>query len=35
MWDLAGPGIEPVSSELQDIFLTTESPPVKPQLLYS
>ena len=29
LWDLPGPGIEPVSPALQDRFLTTE-PPGKP-----
>ena len=29
MWDLAGPGLEPMSTALADGFLTTE-PPGKP-----
>ena len=34
MWDLPGPGIEPVSPALAGGFFTTE-PPGKPQLLTS
>ena len=34
MWDLPGPGIEPVSPALAGRFLTTE-PPGKPQPCYS
>ena len=34
MWDLLGPGIEPMSPELADGFFTTE-PPGKPQEILS
>ena len=34
MWDLPGPGIEPVSPALADGFLTT-APPGKPQLCHN
>ena len=33
MWDLSGPGIEPVSSALADGFFTTE-PPGMPQIFF-
>ena len=33
MWDLPGPGIEPVSPALADGFLTT-APPGKPSVVY-
>ena len=33
MWDIPGPGIEPLSPALAGIFFTTE-PPGKPRLLY-
>ena len=34
MWDLPGPGLEPVSPALADGFLTTV-PPGKPKIMFS